>query len=181
MPRAYPIVNGEWGRALPQPGEIDPVYDEIEHGLFRTKVIAYMQLFGVQLAHEALLRDVMATAGRIGLVETEPPANKPVADVYLGLNKLNDAPQALTITAPSGVFVLAGSDAADTRVVVVFVGDDPGSFRRTQVDLTVDNLPWGAASFTATRFVVSEDSPPNDSGAVHVPITHEPHLGPVSD
>ena len=48
------VVNGEWGRAL---DGADPVYDTMEHGLFRAKVMAYMQLFGITIAHESLFRD----------------------------------------------------------------------------------------------------------------------------
>ncbi|MDF1667831.1 MAG: hypothetical protein P1V97_39200, partial [Planctomycetota bacterium] len=80
------LVNGEWGRAL---DGFDPVYDQIEHGLLRVRVMAIMQLFGVQIAHEALFRDPAPGAGILGLLGTGPSRKKPATDVYLALNKLN--------------------------------------------------------------------------------------------
>ena len=51
---------------------------------------------------------------------------------------------------------MAGSDAPGTKVVVVYIGDDPGAGNQTRVDLSVINLPWGAATFDADRYEVSE-------------------------
>jgi hypothetical protein len=146
-------VNAEWGRAL---NGDDPVYDRIEHGLFRTKAMILMQLFGITTAHESLFRDVTPTIGNLGLVSTGPAAKKPVTDVYLALNKLNPAPSALSIAAPGGTYMIAGRDALSTRVVVVYVGDDPGSGAQTRVDLAVSSLPWGALPYDAFRYEVSE-------------------------
>jgi len=57
---------------------------------------------------------------------------------------------------PSGNFVLAGRDAASTKVVVLYAGDDPGAGHVTELDLTVSNLPLGAGTFEARRYEVSE-------------------------
>ena len=58
---------------------------------------------------------------------------------------------------PAGTFLMAGRDPGGTRVVVVYVGDDPGAGSQTRVDLTVDNLPWGAAAtFDMSRYEVSD-------------------------
>lgn len=149
------LVNGEWGRALD--GQ-DPVYDQIEGGLLRVRVIALMQLFGVQFAHEALFRDPGPGNGVLGLIGTGPSRKKPATDVYLALKKLNDSLEALSINAASGQFFLAGKNAANTKVVIVHVGEDPGPGQESQIELTVNNLPWGSNSFTARRFVVSEES-----------------------
>ena len=149
------IVNGEWGRAL---DGADPVYDRIEHGLLRTRAMIIMQLFGVRIAHEALFRDPAPGNDLLGLVRTGPPATKPVSDVYAELARMNGALQALPITAPNGEFFMAGRDAAGTRVVVVYVADDPGAGTRTDVTCQVENLPWGPASFDVDRVTVSDAS-----------------------
>lgn len=149
------LVNGEWGRAL---DGADPVYDQIEHGLLRTRVMATMQLFGVQYAHEALFRDPRPGTETLGLIGTGPVAKKPVTDVYLALNKLNDTLQALPITTSTGNVFIAGKNSSNTKVVIVHVGEDPGAGNESQVNLTINNLPWGSANFTARRFVVSDAS-----------------------
>ena len=48
------------------------VYDRIEHGLFRAKVLSLMQIFGFTRAHEALLRDPGPGVDQLGLVRTGP-------------------------------------------------------------------------------------------------------------
>jgi len=149
------IVNGEWGRALDGP---DPVYDTVVHGLFRTKVMMLMQLFGVTRSHEALFRDLASGSGQLGLVSTGPAASKPVTDIYRALNLINAAPLALATTAPNGSYVMAGKSADDSRVVVVWVGDDPGAGRQTRLDITVNSLPWGNAPFSVVRYEVSDAS-----------------------
>lgn len=149
------IVNGEWGRAL---DGLDPVYDTVEHGLFRTKVMMLMQLFGVTRSHEALFRDLASGSGQLGLVTTGPAGSKPVTDIYRALNLINTAPLALATSAPNGSYVMAGKSADDSRVVVVWVGDDPGTGRQTRLDITVNSLPWGNAPFSIVRYEVSDAS-----------------------
>lgn len=147
------IAVAEWGRAL---DGLDPVYDRIEHGLFRAKAIIFMQTFGVRFAHEALIRDPFRTPGGLGLLTTAPAQAKPAADVYKALNLLNPTPRALPITIDPGAFALAGRDDAGGEVVVAAIIDDPGPGARTRLELAVDGLPWGAAPFAAERFVVSD-------------------------
>lgn len=153
-------VNAEWGRAL---NGLDPVYDTIEHGLFRAEVIAYMQLFGVTRAHEALLRDPSSGSGQLGLVRTGPPAHKPVSDCYRGLGLFDGALSSLQVTAPAGNIVFAGRDAAGTRVVVVALARDPGVGKVTEFELSLGNLPFGGASYELKRWRVTQAS--SDSGA----------------
>lgn len=147
------VVNGEWGFAL---DGNDPVYDQIEHGLFRAKVLFLMQLFGVKIAHESLFRDPGAGSGMLGLVRTGPAAHKPASDVYRALNLLKDTPQSLQVTVDSGHYMLAGKSADDTKVVVAYVGDDPGAGNATEIELSITQLPWGAMAFDANRYEVSE-------------------------
>ena len=147
------VVNGEWGRALD--GE-DPVYDRIEHGLLRTKAMAGMIAFGVSIAHESIVRDVTPTLGNLGLIATGPAARKPVTDVYLALNLLNSTPQALAVTTPPDTYLIAGSNVAGTRVVLVYVGDDPGAGFVETFDLAVTGLPWGVTPYDVSRYEVSE-------------------------
>ena len=148
-----PVVNAEWGRAL---DGLDPVYDTIEHGLFRAKTMMLLQLHGVQFAHEALLRDVFPGSGILGILFAGPTAPKPAADVYRALAKFNPALQALPVTASAGQFVMAASSAGNDRVVIAWTADAPGALEETRFDLTVDNLPWGAAAFTVRRYMVSD-------------------------
>jgi len=147
------LVNAEWGRAL---DGLDPAYNQLEHGLFRTKVMILMQLFGVELAHEALLRDPLPMDDSLGLIRTGPAASKPVSDVYEALSKLNETLLALPIVATPDTYFIATTNAAGTRVFVVHAGDDPAPGVRTRLELGVTSLPWGGASFHATRFVVSD-------------------------
>jgi hypothetical protein len=159
------IVNAEWGRAL---DDEDPVYGQIEHGLFRTKVLAVMQKFGVGHAHEAVFRDLFPSAGMLGLIRTGPVGPKPVSDTYLALNKLNPTLDAVQATLPPDHFGMAARDAAGTRMTLVFVGDDPGADAVTEVALDVANLPWGAATFRANRYEVSEATFRNGEGVALV-------------
>ncbi|RMG10887.1 MAG: hypothetical protein D6731_16580 [Planctomycetota bacterium] len=144
------IVNAEWGRKL---DGIDPVYDEIEHGLFRAKVLAAMQDFGVRFAHEAVLRDPLPGNGILGLLFTGPAAHKPASRVYQGLQRLNGATERLRVTAPAGTTVLAGADPIGQRVVVALVVEHP--IAPADVDLAVRNFPWGSG-YTLDRWEVTE-------------------------
>lgn len=146
------LVNGEWGRRLDGP---DPVYDTIDYGLFRAHVIAFMLITGHTFAHEALLRDPVPGTEELGLIRTGPPANKPVSDVYRGLGMLSQTPQALSVGINSGDLLFAGRSPDLRRVVIVFVGDDPGSGNATRLDLGVINLPWGNQPFVLNRYEVS--------------------------
>ncbi len=148
-----PVVNAEWGRDL---NGIDPVYDTIEHGLFRAKTMMLLQLHGVQFAHEALLRDLFPGNGILGILFAGPAAPKPAADVYRALAKFNPALQALPVNATDGQFVMAGSSPGNDRVVIAWTADAPGALEETRFDLAVNNLPWGAAAFTVRRYMVSD-------------------------
>ena len=153
---AAPWVNAEWGRDL---GGQDPVYDRIEHGLFRAGVIARMQLFPFELAHEALFRDPGTSGGELGLVKTGPAAHKPVSQVYRGLARLEAAPNALQVTSNAdGLVVFPGRDAAGSRVVLAVVVDEPPPKTVTRVDLEVSSLPWGAGAYDLVLSRVTEAS-----------------------
>ncbi len=148
-------VNGEWGRAL---GEADPVYDEIEHGLLRAKVIGLMQLFPFDVAHESILRDPGAQPDLLGLLRTGPPRHKPVSDVYRAFNLLNETLDAVSTDAPDGVVVLAGRDTAGTRVAALVVVDPPKAGERTRVRMQWDNLPWAGGACQVQRYRVTQAS-----------------------
>jgi len=150
---SMPVVNAEWGRAL---NGLDPVYDAIEHGLFRAKTMMLLQLHGVQYAHEALLRNPAPGAGSLGILHAGPAAPKPAADVYRALRKFDPALQALPVTATAGQFVLAASSPGNDRVVIAWTADAPGALEETRFDLTVNNLPWGNAAYTVRRYMVSD-------------------------
>jgi hypothetical protein len=148
------LINGEWGRELPNGLSGDPVYSTIEHGLFRAEVMTLMQEFDVKIAHEALIRDPAALPDSLGLLSTGPAAHKPVSQTYLGLGLLNDTLDALQITAPTGLSVLAGRNAGGTKVVVAHVVSHDGA--DADVDISIRNLPWGAGGFTLNRYEVTE-------------------------
>ncbi|MHC4577613.1 MAG: hypothetical protein ACYTED_09420 [Planctomycetota bacterium] len=148
-------IDGEWGRTL---GGADPVYDRIEHGLFRAKVLILMQVFGITRAHEALLRDPFPGSNQPGLVRTGPPAHKPVSDCYRALGMLDATPEALPLTTSGNTYAMAGRDAAGTKVIVVVVVDEPALASETRVDLTVSGLPWGAGGYELRRHRVTAQS-----------------------
>ena len=156
------VVNGEWGRAL---DGADAVYDTIEHGLFRGKVIAMMQVFGIEIAHESLFRDVGPGSNQLGLVKTGPPSKKPATDVYLALKKLNDCLDALQVAVDSSDhIVIAGNNSGGTKVVAAWFCDDPGYGGVTQANIDITNLPWGMAAFTVRRYLVSDATNAADEG-----------------
>lgn len=147
------IINGEWGLDLNN--GLDVIYETIEHGLFRSKVVMSMQIFGPTYAHESLLRDPYTsscTTGQLGLIQTGPPKGKPAYDVYRGLNLINNTLVGLPIVNTAGTYVMAGKDQTDSKVVIIFIAEDPGSPRN--VNLTVNNIPW--AGGTVSRYEVSE-------------------------
>lgn len=146
-------INAEWGRAL---DGFDPVYDTIEHGLFRARVLVALEAFGVGHAHEALFRNPGTLPGEIGLVRTGPPAHKPVSHVYLALGRLDATPQALAISAPGGTYALAGRDAAGTLVTVALAAAEPAPGHATRYELEVTGLPWGNAPFELRLSKVTE-------------------------
>lgn len=148
-----PLVNAEWGRALD--GD-DPVYDRIEHGLLRSKVMMAAQIFGIQIAHEALLRDIGPGRDLLGLIKTQPAGPKPVSDCYRALLRFGDATDALAVTVPAGQWVLAARNPGANRVVVAVVADDPGATAAHRYELTIDHLPFAGAAFDVHRFEVSE-------------------------
>lgn len=79
-----------------------------------------------------------------------------MTDIYRALSLLNTAPLALATSAPNGSYVMAGKSADDSRVVVGWVGEDPGAGRQTRLDLTVNALPWGTSPFSVARYEVSD-------------------------
>ncbi|MFT5198319.1 MAG: hypothetical protein ACI87O_000975 [Planctomycetota bacterium] len=153
---SLPWVNAEWGRSL---NGLDPVYNQIEHGNFRAKVLGFMQVFPFVLAHEALLRDVGTNDGELGLLRTGPAAHKPVSHVYQALNNLNTTLNALDVSNnPSSLSMLSGRNDASSRVLTAIVLDDPGAGTTAQIDLSILNLPWGAGAFDVTLSRVTETS-----------------------
>ncbi|MHC4973726.1 MAG: GH39 family glycosyl hydrolase [Planctomycetota bacterium] len=143
------LINAEWGRAL---DGIDPVYDRIEHGLLRAKVMILMQLFSITHAHEAIIRDPGPGQDQLGLLRTGPPAPKPVSYCYQALGMLDATADALQLSTPAGTYAIAGRDPAGTRVVVIVVGDEPAPGTETRFEVTLTNLPWGpAGSFELRR------------------------------
>ncbi|MHC4160844.1 MAG: hypothetical protein ACYSUM_01765 [Planctomycetota bacterium] len=147
------LINAEWGRAL---DGVDPVYDRIEHGLLRAKVMILMQLFGITHAHEAIIRDPGPGQDLLGLLRTGPPAHKPVSYCYQALGMLDATPDALQLSTPAGSLAIAGRNPAGTKVVVIVVGDEPGSGTETRFEVTLTNLPWGASgSFELRRHRVT--------------------------
>jgi len=82
-----------------------------------------------------------------------------VSRVYQGLNRLNGALNALEISNnPDSLYVLAGRDSGLTQAVIAIVVDPPGPGTITEIDLDVQNLPWGGGAFTATLSRVIEAS-----------------------
>ncbi len=151
-----PWVNAEWGRNL---DGTEPAYDNIEHGLLRAKVLGLMQIFPFVIAHEALLRDPGTSGGELGLIKTGPPAHKPVSRVYQTLNGLSAADQALAVTTNTGdLYVVAGADVADTRVVVTVIVDEPAAGTRTRIALETQGLPWGTGSYDAELAKVTQST-----------------------
>lgn len=151
----FDLVNGEWGRAL---DGSDPVYDQIEHGLLRFKVMIFMELFGVTHAHEALFRDPAPGTQILGLIATGPVSSKPVTDVYKALNRFNDCLNGLSLQTSQGSFFLAGRNNAATKLVLATAVDDPGAGQATDVEVDIPMLPWGAVPFQVRRYEVSEAS-----------------------
>jgi len=143
------LINAEWGRAL---DGIDPVYDRIEHGLLRAKVMILMQIFSITHAHEAIIRDPGPGQDQLGLLHTGPPTHKPVSHCYQALGMLDATPDALQLSTPAGTYAIAGRNPAGTRVVVIVIADEPGFGTETRIEVTLTNLPWGAAgSFELRR------------------------------
>ena len=137
---SVPWVNGEWGRQL---GGTDPVYDLIEHGILRTKVMMLMQVFPFEMAHEALLRNPGTSSGELGLIKTGPPAHKPVSRVYELLSGLTDTGRLLEVTSNSSdLYVLPAINAANDEVAIAIAVDEPGQGTVTRIELDVQSLPW---------------------------------------
>jgi hypothetical protein len=149
------LVNAEWGRAL---DGLDPVYDTIEHGIFRAQVLGLFEVFGVTHAHESLFRNPGTQAGELGLVKTGPPAHKPVSRCYQILGKLDPTPRALDVLATPGLIALGGRDVAGTRVALACVVQDPAANHVSRLEIAIDDLPFGAASFDLTLSKVDQGS-----------------------
>jgi len=147
------IIDAEWGRDL---NGLDPVYDTIEHGLFRTKVLLGLEVLGIGHAHEALLRNPGTQAGELGLVRTGPPAPKPVSDCYRALALCTNATEALEGSALNGLWATACREPGLDRVLVVCAGDAPVSGHATRIELSIVNLPFGGADFEVRRWEVSQ-------------------------
>ena len=164
------LVNAEWGRAL---DGLDPVYDQIEHGLFRARVIGLMQVFGVSIAHEALFRNPGFGSGELGLVRTGPPAHKPVSRCYQALGRLDVSLEAVEVTADPGLFALAGRDAAGTRVTVVVVAEEPEPGHETRLVLDLTGLPFGPAGYEVRVSKVDEATTAGGQGVLLLSTTAE--------
>ncbi|MFL5753807.1 MAG: T9SS type A sorting domain-containing protein [Bacteroidia bacterium] len=160
---AAELLNCEWGRAL---DGSDPVYDDIEHGIFRARVMMLMQLFNNKVGAEALfINTPLVDTSSLGLLFGNPIRNKPAADVYLGFNKFNTTLNALNLAvSPAGEFCMAGKNNANDRICIAYIAPDPGAGNSKQVNMAVGNLPWGNAPYYAYQYEVSQQTWQNDQG-----------------
>lgn len=152
------LINGEWGLDLG--GGLDSVYDHLDHGLFRTKVMMAMQIFDVRIAHESLMRDLYpqdCLAGQLGLIYTGPAQGKAAYRVYQGLNDFNQHLNALVTSTANGSFVMAGiNDNQDSVLVTLIVEELLAGPRTVTFDLL--QLPWGATG-QYTVYGITQDQP----------------------
>ena len=156
---AAELVNAEWGRTLDGP---EPMQGKVEYGLFRTKVMMLMQLFGIKIATEAIL--ILPGTDQFGLLNYLPVHSKPASDVYLALNEMNDCLNALSVTAPNDEYAMAGKKSDNTKVCIVYVGDSLAPSVTKTVQLQVNNLPWGNATYHAYRYEISDSTWSADLG-----------------
>ncbi|MEZ6003352.1 MAG: hypothetical protein R3F33_04100 [Planctomycetota bacterium] len=172
-----PWVNGEWGRDL---GGTDPVYDQIEHGLLRAKVLALMQVFPFTIAHESLFRDPGTSGGELGLIRTGPPAHKPASQVYRALATFNDSLNALhVVDNPDQWVVLSARNNASTKVLAAIVVDEPAAGTAHRLQFLIENLPWGAGDYSLVLRRVTQGT--SDSGAGIETVSTETRSGGMTD
>lgn len=162
------VICAEWGRFVDSENQL---YDRIEHGLFRAKVIFEMQQYGIRMAHAAVLRDPARGSDFPGIIRTGPSARKPAADVVRALTKFNPTDLRLLAQVDSGHYVLAAKSTDERRVVAAYVADDPGASKSESINLTVTNLPWTAdGRYLAVRYEVSEQTWQTNAGVKIVDV-----------
>jgi hypothetical protein len=147
------IVNGEWGRELVSPL---PVFGTVEFGLFRARVMMLMEVFGIKISHESLF--LLPGPNELGLLNRLPVHSKPVSDVYLGLNKMNDCLNALSVIAPNGEYAMAGKKTDNSKVCIVYIADSLTSSSSKTIQFQVNNLPWGNTNYYANRYEISDST-----------------------
>jgi hypothetical protein len=148
----------EWGMNL----DGGPEFDDMTAALHHAKAMEYMLLFDVKLSHRALIRDIVAAPGGLGLLAS-PARNKPAAYVFQAYERMASTPQGLAL---SGVvpaakpMVLAGKSADAVTVLFFHEAPPPGQVGRFA--LTVTNLPF--AAWTAERRVLTDAGVANGDG-----------------
>jgi hypothetical protein len=138
-----------------------PEFDDMTAALHHARALEYFLLFDVELSHRALIRDIFAAPGGLGLLAS-PARNKPAAYVFQAYERLASTPQALPLVAvPSDKpMILAGKNADE--VTVLFFHEKPPPGQTGRFTLNVANLPF--ASWTAERRVLTDAGVVNGDG-----------------
>ncbi len=141
----------EWGMVL----DGGPEFDDMTAAIHHAKALEYMMLFDVKLSHRALVRDIIAAPGGLGLLQAGPVRPKPATCVYHAYERLYETPAILAVSAqsPAGKPMILGGKGA-TAVTVLFFHEAPPPGEVGRITLTVDNLPF--ADYTVERRVLTD-------------------------
>lgn len=148
----------EWGMTL----DGGPEFDDMTAALHHAKAMEYMLLFDVRLSHRALIRDIVAAPGGLGLLAS-PARNKPAAYVFQAYETLASTPDGLALSGvvpASKPMILAGKNADEVTVLFFHEAPPPGQVGRFALNVT--NLPF--AQWTAERRVLTDAGVVNGDG-----------------
>jgi hypothetical protein len=142
----------EWGMALTG----GPKFDDMRAALHHAKALEYFLLFDVKLSHRALIRDVVAASGQMGLLKAGPPVtNKPAAYTFQAYEMLAETPTGLNITSinpPAKPMLVAGASA--TAITVLFFHERPPAGEVGRMALTIKNVPF--ANYRVDRYELTD-------------------------
>ncbi|MEO7081185.1 MAG: T9SS type A sorting domain-containing protein, partial [Flavobacteriales bacterium] len=148
------LINAEWGRL----DVTTDTWGSLDYGLNKVEHIIDMLDRNVSMSFEVALFDQETTTDNytyLGMYRVGPIVPKPSAYVFYNLNRMNDVPNRLQLTINDGMYGLAGMNDAQNKVVIVIPAPDPGQGSNA-LELNVSNLPWGANSFQADRYELTD-------------------------
>ena len=141
----------EWGMTLDGGSE----FDDMTAALHHAKALEYMLLYDVKLAHRALIRDIVAAPGGLGLLSAGPARDKPASLAFQAFERLSSTPQVLNLTSvvpAAKPMILAGKNG--DAVTLLFFHEAPPPGQTGRFALSVSNLPF--ADWTAERRVLTD-------------------------
>ena len=149
----------EWGMIL----DGGPEFDDMTAALHHAKALEYFILYDVTLSHRALVRDIVAAPGGLGLLKAGPARAKPATHVYQAYEKLSETPLGLAIPAqvPAGKPMILGGTSA-TAITVLFFHEAPPIGQVGRFALSRNNIPF--ASYSVDRYVLTDATYANGDG-----------------